>query len=180
MHKPCFIVPSYNHSAAAIGTIGRLSAFGLPIVLVDDGSEAGDAAILRRIAAENPLVTLVVLPAKEERRAAKLAAEVPVLLMEIPLMHRMEATLHLLEQQHSQLLAAGAQVLLIELRMALTVVQVVVPHMELTEMVEVALLDKVMLALTEQISIQVVLNLPAVVVAVPEAQDFLQSVPIQR
>ena len=44
--NPCFIVPSYNHSRAARVTVGRLSVHGLPIFLIDDGSEPEEAAML--------------------------------------------------------------------------------------------------------------------------------------
>ena len=73
MYNPCFIVPSYNHSAAAVGTMARLSVHGLPLILVDDASDAPNAAILAQVAAENPLVKLVVLPVNLGKGGAVMA-----------------------------------------------------------------------------------------------------------
>lgn len=71
--KPCFIVPAYNHGHAARATIAQLAVHGLPIVLVDDGSAAEEAALLRAIAAEQPLVHLVALPGNLGKGGAVLA-----------------------------------------------------------------------------------------------------------
>jgi predicted LPLAT superfamily acyltransferase len=43
---PCAIVPCYNHGAAVGDVVARLRAFGLPVVVVDDGSDADTANIL--------------------------------------------------------------------------------------------------------------------------------------
>ena len=72
-YSPCIIVPAYNHSRAARGTLANLAAFGLPLVLVDDGSEPAEAAALREIAAAEPLVRLVVLPANQGKGGAVMA-----------------------------------------------------------------------------------------------------------
>lgn len=69
-HNPCIVVPAYNHGRAARGTLARLAAFGLPIVLVDDGSGPADAADLRAASAENPLVRLIVHPVNRGKGAA--------------------------------------------------------------------------------------------------------------
>lgn len=71
--KPCFIVPAYNHSRAAAVTLAKLSAHGLPVVLVDDGSDAENAALLRDLAAAHPLVRLLVLPANLGKGGAVMA-----------------------------------------------------------------------------------------------------------
>jgi len=73
MHNPCFIVPAYNHGAAAVGTLAKLSVFGLPIFLVDDGSTAADAVLLKQIASGNALVRLVVLPVNLGKGGAVMA-----------------------------------------------------------------------------------------------------------
>ncbi|MEA3194173.1 MAG: hypothetical protein QOD26_2506 [Betaproteobacteria bacterium] len=42
----CAVVPCYNHGAAVGGVVARLRAHGLPVIIVDDGSDAATAAIL--------------------------------------------------------------------------------------------------------------------------------------
>jgi len=54
----CLLVPHYNHSAELARFLPALSALGLPILLVDDGSDADHLAQVRRLAAESSLVTL--------------------------------------------------------------------------------------------------------------------------
>jgi predicted LPLAT superfamily acyltransferase/GT2 family glycosyltransferase len=55
----CAVVPCFNHGAAVEATVLRVMQHGLPVVLVDDGSDAGTALILDRIAARCPTVHLV-------------------------------------------------------------------------------------------------------------------------
>ena len=43
---PCAVVPCYNHGAAIGGVVERLSAHGLPVVVVDDGSDGATARVL--------------------------------------------------------------------------------------------------------------------------------------
>jgi glycosyltransferase involved in cell wall biosynthesis len=43
---PCAVVPCYNHGAAVGGVVGRLRAHGLPVIVVDDGSDAETARTL--------------------------------------------------------------------------------------------------------------------------------------
>jgi len=43
---PCAVVPCYNHGAAVGGVVERLRAHGLPVIVVDDGSDAGTARAL--------------------------------------------------------------------------------------------------------------------------------------
>jgi glycosyltransferase involved in cell wall biosynthesis len=57
--SPCFIVPVYNHGATVGATVAALATHGLPIYLVDDGSEAATAAVLDRLAASEARVRLV-------------------------------------------------------------------------------------------------------------------------
>jgi predicted LPLAT superfamily acyltransferase len=71
--NPCILVPAYNHGQSARGTLAKLATFGVPIVLVDDGSEATEAAVLRDIAAAQPLVRLVVLPVNQGKGGAVMA-----------------------------------------------------------------------------------------------------------
>src|SRR5436190_17714638 len=43
---PCAVVPCYNHGAAVGGVVARLRAQGLPVIVVDDGSDADTARVL--------------------------------------------------------------------------------------------------------------------------------------
>jgi len=43
---PCAVVPCYNHGAAVGGVVARLRALGLPVVIVDDGSDDETARTL--------------------------------------------------------------------------------------------------------------------------------------
>src|SRR6185436_5529823 len=44
--SPCAVVPCYNHGAAVGGVVARLRALGLPVIVVDDGSDADTARVL--------------------------------------------------------------------------------------------------------------------------------------
>ena len=74
MFDPVAVVPVYNHP----GTIGAVTAqilsHGLRCILVDDGSEAGCARILRELAAAHPdRVMLLRLPFNQGKGAAMVA-----------------------------------------------------------------------------------------------------------
>jgi predicted LPLAT superfamily acyltransferase len=43
---PCAVVPCYNHGAAVGGVVARLRAQALPVIVVDDGSDADTARVL--------------------------------------------------------------------------------------------------------------------------------------
>jgi predicted LPLAT superfamily acyltransferase len=47
--RPCAIVPSYNHWRAARGVISRLAHAGLPVFLIDDGSDEPAKAELAKL-----------------------------------------------------------------------------------------------------------------------------------
>jgi len=55
----CFVIPCYNHDIVIKDTIKSLCDFNFPIVLVDDGSQVSTRDILKNIAQEFPLVTLI-------------------------------------------------------------------------------------------------------------------------
>ena len=48
--NPCILIPVYNHENPLPGIVERLSAYRLPCLLVDDGSDACCAAIIRGLA----------------------------------------------------------------------------------------------------------------------------------
>ena len=56
--KPCLLIPIYNHGSTIGGVVEALAYLDLPCLIVDDGSGAATRAVLERIAAENPQVTL--------------------------------------------------------------------------------------------------------------------------
>ncbi|OOV99671.1 glycosyltransferase family 2 protein [Pseudomonas sp. MF4836] len=50
MHKPCAVIPVYNHEGAVPAVVEALLAGGLPCVLVDDASSPACAAVLEQLA----------------------------------------------------------------------------------------------------------------------------------
>jgi glycosyltransferase involved in cell wall biosynthesis len=51
-HRPCALIPVYNHEGPLPGVVAALLAAGLPCVLVDDASGACCAAVIDRLASE--------------------------------------------------------------------------------------------------------------------------------
>src|SRR5690606_9309048 len=70
--RACLLIPVYNHGPLIEATLARLAPFGLPCLLVDDGSEATTAAVLDAIAARDPSVRLFRLPRNSGKGAAVL------------------------------------------------------------------------------------------------------------
>ncbi len=58
---PCVLIPVYNHAGAITATCEGVRRLGIPLLLVDDGSDAECAALLERLA-EADDVSLVRLP----------------------------------------------------------------------------------------------------------------------
>ncbi|RQM66692.1 glycosyltransferase family 2 protein [Aeromonas hydrophila] len=56
---PCILIPCYNHAGPLAAVLARLAEYGLPCLLVDDGSEPAAAAALAALAARYPWVTLL-------------------------------------------------------------------------------------------------------------------------
>ena len=50
MHKPCAVIPVYNHETAVPAVVDALLAAGLPCVLVDDASSPACCAVLEQLA----------------------------------------------------------------------------------------------------------------------------------
>lgn len=74
MFKPCIVVPVYNHEHAIAGVVERLLAHGVHCILVDDGSTAGCARVLDRLAAAHPArITLERLGVNQGKGAAVLS-----------------------------------------------------------------------------------------------------------
>lgn len=67
---PCALVPVYNHGATVGAVVSDLRGRGLPVFLVDDGSEPGCAAVLDALAAEDAQIILLRHPENRGKGAA--------------------------------------------------------------------------------------------------------------
>jgi glycosyltransferase involved in cell wall biosynthesis len=59
---PCALIPIYNHKDTITETVHALRAHGLPIIIVDDGSDDATRAVLQTIAQSEPALQLIRLP----------------------------------------------------------------------------------------------------------------------
>ncbi|MDR2134825.1 MAG: glycosyltransferase family 2 protein [Treponema sp.] len=71
--KQGFVIPVYNHGKAAGGVVKELKGLGLPIIIVDDGSDGETREALEKIRAEEPLAVPVRLPENRGKGAAVFA-----------------------------------------------------------------------------------------------------------
>jgi glycosyltransferase involved in cell wall biosynthesis len=69
----CAVIPVYNQPATIAAVVADLRAYNLPVVLVDDGSNAACAAVLAAIAAGDAEVHLLRLPRNSGKGAAVVA-----------------------------------------------------------------------------------------------------------
>jgi glycosyltransferase involved in cell wall biosynthesis len=60
--RPCALIPIYNHKDTIAATAQALRAHGLPVVIVDDGSNDATRAVLDALSAQDPNITLLRLP----------------------------------------------------------------------------------------------------------------------
>ena len=71
--KPCAVIPVYNHH----GSLGRIGAAlleqGLPVILVDDGSDAATKEALRQVTASDARIECLTLPVNGGKGGAVLA-----------------------------------------------------------------------------------------------------------
>jgi len=72
VNKPCIVIPVYNHEHAIGAVVEGLRGFGVPCILVDDGSSPGCARVLDGLGA-TPGVSLVRLAQNSGKGAAVLA-----------------------------------------------------------------------------------------------------------
>jgi len=72
VHKPCAVIPVYNHERAVPAVVAELLAAGLPCVLVDDASSPACAAVLQQLA-EHERVHLVSLALNQGKGGAVMA-----------------------------------------------------------------------------------------------------------
>ncbi|MFH7044940.1 glycosyltransferase family 2 protein [Paucibacter sp. JuS9] len=63
------VIPVYNHGGPVAGVVAALRSHGLPVLLVDDASEAGCAAVLDELARQAD-VSLLRLPQNQGKGAA--------------------------------------------------------------------------------------------------------------
>lgn len=67
----CIVIPVFNHGATLAEVLTQLEPFELPVILVDDGSDANTAAILQQLASEQPQrITLYTRPENGGKGAA--------------------------------------------------------------------------------------------------------------
>ncbi|AHF90660.1 acyltransferase [Opitutaceae bacterium TAV5] len=64
--SPCVIIPCYNHGGTVPALLAHLAPLALPVIVVDDGSDAATAGTLRALAASSPL-SCVLLAHPENR-----------------------------------------------------------------------------------------------------------------
>lgn len=72
--SPCLIIPCYNHGAMMANVLEHLRPFGLPCLVIDDGSDVATADELQRLAAVTPWMSLNRLPSNQGKGAAVMAA----------------------------------------------------------------------------------------------------------
>ncbi len=68
--RPWILIPIYEHGATIGGIVGELAGFGLPCLIVDDGSSAPTRAVLDDLAATHDWVRLERLPSNRGKGAA--------------------------------------------------------------------------------------------------------------
>ncbi|MCA8412579.1 MAG: glycosyltransferase [Burkholderia multivorans] len=74
MNGICIVIPIYNHRDAIGGTLARLVVHGLPILVIDDGSDAPTQQVLAALAARYAgTVTVLRLPVNGGKGAAVMA-----------------------------------------------------------------------------------------------------------
>lgn len=68
--KPCALIPVYNHHLVLRATVARLVNDGLPVILVDDGSDDVCKAVMAEIAEAFSAVTLLTKASNSGKGAA--------------------------------------------------------------------------------------------------------------
>ncbi len=68
--RPCALVPVYNHGSTAGAVVAALAAQKLPVILVDDGSDARTRDLLSAIAGRTPGCALFTMPRNQGKGAA--------------------------------------------------------------------------------------------------------------
>ena len=68
--SPCIIIPLYNHGSTLHRTVAALQPYGLPVIVVDDGSDEATQQALREVATTFPQVQCVRLTQNAGKGAA--------------------------------------------------------------------------------------------------------------
>lgn len=71
--RPCFLVPCFNHGKTIPALLDALAAFHLPVIIVDDGSDADTKTCLAEESRSRDKVMLVTLDANQGKGAAVIA-----------------------------------------------------------------------------------------------------------
>ncbi|NQD35548.1 glycosyltransferase family 2 protein [Permianibacter sp. IMCC34836] len=69
--RPAFLIPNFNHGGALPATVAGLRRFGLPILIVDDGSDAADQQVLDQLQ-HQPDIHIERLPVNRGKGAASM------------------------------------------------------------------------------------------------------------
>ncbi|WP_249678203.1 glycosyltransferase family 2 protein [Pseudomonas abieticivorans] len=72
MHKPCAVIPVYDHEGAVPAVVAELLGAGLPCILVDDASSPACAQVLKHLAQQDQ-VALVSLAVNQGKGGAVMA-----------------------------------------------------------------------------------------------------------
>ncbi|NQZ52407.1 MAG: glycosyltransferase family 2 protein [Moritella sp.] len=66
----CIVIPNYNHTVVIDQLLRSLAAFNLPVIMVNDGSDADSSAFMQALADRYSYVTLVSHPYNQGKGAA--------------------------------------------------------------------------------------------------------------
>jgi glycosyltransferase involved in cell wall biosynthesis len=73
-YRPCVVIPVYNHRNTVRATVASVAGYGVPVYLVDDGSDEATREELVRIGGEFALVRLSRLPRNSGKGSAVIVA----------------------------------------------------------------------------------------------------------
>ncbi|MEL7309545.1 MAG: glycosyltransferase family 2 protein, partial [Pseudomonadota bacterium] len=59
MNQFCIVIPNYNHTHAIAAVLDELKALKLPIIMVDDGSDADAKQVFSELDAQYDFLTLI-------------------------------------------------------------------------------------------------------------------------
>lgn len=68
--KPCIIIPNYNHAQGFDALVARLLVHGLPVIVINDGSNAGTTLVLQQLDRTHPGVEVLHSAANQGKGAA--------------------------------------------------------------------------------------------------------------
>ena len=68
--RACVLIPIYNHRESIVATVRTLAAHGLPIFVIDDGSDDATQSTLSMLAEDQPLMRLLRLERNRGKGAA--------------------------------------------------------------------------------------------------------------